>query len=138
MSTRLVVVLVISSWVFPSAAQQNGAALVYEKVSASIVVVESQNMNGQPATFGSGVVIAPGKAVTNCHLLRNAVTVAIQQGQVSASAEVVQASIENDLCVLAFSGLATRPAVVATNESVQIGQRVFAIGAPAGLELTIS
>lgn len=138
MNAKLMVGFMIGSWALPTFAQQNGAAFVYEKVSSSIVVVETRSMNGQPATIGSGVVIALGKAVTNCHVLQNAVSVRLRQGQVSVNAEVVQASIENDLCVIAFSGLTARPAVVATNEPVRIGQKVFAIGAPAGLELTIS
>jgi serine protease Do len=47
---------------------------VFEKVSPSVVVVAGQTINEGEIAFGSGVVVAPGEIVTNCHVIEDAVS----------------------------------------------------------------
>jgi S1-C subfamily serine protease len=50
---------------------------VFDKVSGSVWVVRALDASERPFAQGSAVVIAPGKLVTNCHVLAKAVTVQV-------------------------------------------------------------
>ena len=45
---------------------------------------------------------------------------------------------DHDLCQLKAKGLAARPVLILSSNTLAVGERVFAIGAPEGLELTMS
>jgi hypothetical protein len=44
---------------------------VFRSASRSVVVVQVQNSHGELLASGSGVVIAPGRVATNCHVVRS-------------------------------------------------------------------
>jgi len=117
------------------------AEQVFERAAASVVTVESQDAAGITVSFGSGVVMAPGEIITNCHVLRGGVILQVRKEGRSSPAYLHYADKARDLCQLQ-AGQATsftRPvrALVATSD-LRVGQRVYAIGAPRGLELTLS
>jgi serine protease Do len=53
---------------------------VFEKASPSVVTVEALNAAGNVVGFGSGVVIAPGEVITNCHVVEDGVKWLVKQG----------------------------------------------------------
>jgi serine protease Do len=117
------------------------AEQVFDKAAPSVVTVESQDASGVMISFGSGVVIAPGEIITNCHVLRDGVLLHVKKEGRSASASLHFSDKARDLCQLQASQATafTRPvrAIVAMGD-LRVGQRVYAIGAPRGLELTLS
>jgi TonB family protein len=117
------------------------AEQVFEKASASVVTVESQDAAGITISFGSGVVIAPGEIITNCHVLRNGVILQVRKEGRSSPAYLHFADKVRDLCQLQAAPATsfTRPVrgLVAMSD-LRVGQHVYAIGAPRGLELTLS
>jgi len=117
------------------------AEQVFEKAVASVVTVESQDGAGITLGFGSGVVVAPGEIITNCHVLRGGVTWQIKKEGRLSPAYLHFADKARDLCQLQAPQATsfTRPvrALVATSD-LRVGQHVYAIGAPRGLELTLS
>jgi hypothetical protein len=87
---------------------------------------------------GSGVVIGRGRVITNCHVTKGGAQVTVKSGADSRTASVSVADEELDLCSLDVSLFDAPSVSVGTAASLRTGQRVYAIGAPMGLELTIS
>lgn len=111
---------------------------IFADVSASVVKVIVADAFGAPVGTGSGVVTARGNVITNCHVVLQGPNVTVKAGKDSHMASVTLADETFDLCQLSVPSL-TAPAVdIGSMQYVRTGQKVFAIGAPQGLELTIS
>ena len=114
------------------------SAELYERESPSIWVVSVFDAQGTRFGLGSSVVIGPEELVTNCHVLKSGKSVSIRREKVTYGASLVHADVERDLCILRAKGL-TAPAVkIAPLAALKVGQKVYAIGAPRGYELTLS
>jgi S1-C subfamily serine protease len=84
------------------------------------------------------VVIARGTVITNCHVALKGPLVSVKTPKDSYPANVTVADEEYDLCKLDVQGLSAPAVEIGGSQYVRTGQKVFAIGAPLGLELTIS
>ena len=111
---------------------------VFSQVSGSVVRINVANAAGMPVATGSGVAIASGTVITNCHVALRGDNLEVKASGSAYSASVDAADEERDLCRLSVPGLTATPATLGSVASVRVGQRVFAIGAPQGLDLTIS
>jgi tetratricopeptide (TPR) repeat protein len=112
--------------------------VVFERASASVVVVERFDERGQRTGLASGVVVAPGAVVTSCHAMSGASAVQVRRAERRHGALLRYADTERDLCQLTVADLDAPPAPLRTGAPLKVGQRVYAIGAPRGLELTLS
>lgn len=111
---------------------------IFERASASVVTVYAANRAGEVFSQGSGVVVQPGRVLTNCHVLKGADFVGLKSRGATLTADLVEVKLAWDLCLL-HAPLLTAPALArASTLDLRIGQRVFAIGAPLGLELTFT
>lgn len=110
---------------------------LFRQVSPSVWQVATVDDQGKPIGTGSAVVIAPQTLVTNCHVLKGAAKVVVRQHGTSLGARLQHADTERDLCQLAAVDLQA-PAVAIAPGPAHIGQRIYTIGAPRGLELTLS
>jgi S1-C subfamily serine protease len=124
---------------------------IFETVSPSVVYITtvqhvrdffSRNVMRVPQGTGSGFVWDDqGHVVTNFHVIQGAqealVTLADQR---SFPATLVGASPDHDLAVLRIDVLADAPPPVAIGSSseLKVGQNVFAIGNPFGLDHTLT
>lgn len=111
---------------------------IFNQVSLSVVRVNVANAAGSPVASGSGVVIGPGSVITNCHVAMRGDTLEVTLTGESYSASVEVANEERDLCLLSVSGLVAPAVSLGSVDSLRVGQRVYAVGAPQGLDLTIS
>jgi hypothetical protein len=76
--------------------------------------------------------------VTNYHVVEKGVTLRVAAKGRSALALIVGQDPDRDLALLFVVGLDASPAQLGRTEGLKVGQRVFAVGAPYGLELSIS
>ncbi len=112
---------------------------VFSEVSNSIVRIVVMDEAHTPIGGGSGVVTARGTVITNCHVALKGPIVEVRAGKDSFPAHVALADETYDLCQLTVAGGFSAPAVeIGGMQYVRTGQKVFAVGAPQGLELTIS
>ena len=111
---------------------------IFVQVSPSVVVVDILNEQGESIGLGSGAVIGAGQVVTNCHVTREAKKLQVRQSGKTFKATLQYADPERDLCQLSAPGLQAPPVILGTSKKLRVGQRVYAIGAPKGLELTMS
>lgn len=111
----------------------------FQQISPSVVTVRALNANETPISTGSGVVIAPQTVVTNCHVIAKSKYVQIKQGRVIYEAKLEYPDPERDLCQIKVPDLNAKPVVLAKSIATnKVGERVYAIGSPMGLELTLS
>jgi hypothetical protein len=111
---------------------------IFEEASRSVVVIRAYSDDGHLLrNQGSGVVVAKEGVVTNCHVVEEAKRIVIVNTGREFDAKVEISNLERDLCYLAVPHLALPPAPLASG-AVKVGQRVYAVGAPEGLELSIS
>ncbi|MCY7387332.1 MAG: trypsin-like peptidase domain-containing protein [Burkholderiales bacterium] len=111
---------------------------IFSQVSLSVVRIIVTNSAGSPVASGSGVVIGPGSVITNCHVAMRGDSLEVTLGGASYSASVEVANEDRDLCLLDVSGLAAPAVSLGSVDALRVGQRVYAVGAPQGLDLTIS
>jgi S1-C subfamily serine protease len=111
---------------------------IYKLASQSVVVVIAFDRLRDAISQGSGVVIDRDTVATNCHVLEAAETAVVMFRGNPYEAKAVRGSKEMDYCILSTVSLPARVASVGKLSSVVPGQRVYSIGSPRGLELTIA
>lgn len=111
---------------------------LFEKLSPSVWVVVTFDADEKRLAQGSAVVIGAGTLITNCHVLVRSRSIAVRRDNVAYRATLEHADPERDLCQLQVKNF-TAPAVqLAPTSALRVGQRVYAVGNPRGLELTFS
>ena len=116
------------------------AESIYRSVSPGVVTITTQitGRSGQPGQgTGSGIVLdSRGDILTNNHVVSGAqsLTVTFSDGS-TASATIVGTNSNLDLAVIRVSVSASKlqPVTLGNSDSVQVGDTVYAIGAPFGL-----
>jgi 2-alkenal reductase len=132
----------------PLAADEQAAVGLFEQVSPSVAYITTEtvqrNMFGAEVGQGAGsgfVWDATGHVVTNFHVVENArrVFVQLDAGR-PIEAEPVGSAPEYDLAVVRLinppKGL--RPIPLGSSKDLKVGQSVFAIGNPFGLQRTLT
>lgn len=110
---------------------------IFSTVSNSVARIQTFDPAGSMIAQGSGVATGSTVVITNCHVVAGAQRISVKVGGNVLDGVVQIADKELDLCSLRVAGLYSTPVTVATGE-VRVGQHVYAIGAPQGLELTLS
>ncbi|MBB6098825.1 S1-C subfamily serine protease [Deinobacterium chartae] len=92
---------------------------------------------------GSGFFIdASGLVLTNHHVIEGAdrITVKLQGDDRDYSATVVGSAADYDLALLKVEGLgkAVQPLKLANSDSIRVGQKAIAMGAPFGLDFSVT
>lgn len=111
---------------------------VFEKLSPSVWVVNTFDAHEQRLGQGSAVVIAPGRLVTNCHVLEKASSMVVQRGNIAFGARLEYPDVDRDLCQLKVAEFSAPAVEIALVSGLKVGQRVYALGSPRGLELSLS
>jgi serine protease Do len=114
--------------------------LLFQRNSQSVVVVGGLNGSSTEILQGSGVVIDDERVITNCHVAKSAATTVIKLAGKRYPATLLRFDDNpaHDLCLLEVAGLHAPAIPLAAVESIQVGQKVYALGAPRGLDLTLS
>ncbi len=114
------------------------AAELFAKLAPSVWGVRVYDAEGLPFASGSSVVIGPGTLITNCHVLKKASRFSVVRGKVNYPAVLELWDTERDLCQIKAQGLSAPPVEIADVTKAVVGQTVYALGDPKGLELTLS
>jgi cytochrome c-type biogenesis protein CcmH/NrfG len=120
------------------AAYGKTASEVYEQAAKSTVVVLNIDNNGKNHSMGSGVVFSDGYVVTNCHVIKGASSIAIRIEDKEFPATLKYSDWDRDICSLSIANLRSSPIFLGNTKTLKVGAKVYAIGAPKGLELTLS
>jgi S1-C subfamily serine protease len=132
-------------------ADEQNTISVFKEVSPSVVYITSievrrsffsLNLYEIPQGTGSGFIWdKQGRIVTNYHVISDASRIEVTLADHSNwKAVLVGAAPDRDLAVLQIAAPAAklRPIMIGESETLQVGQKVLAIGNPFGLDQTLT
>ena len=122
--------------------EKSRGSVVYITTKAQVMDFWTRNVFSVPRGTGSGFIWDnDGHVVTNYHVIEKAseATVKLADGR-SYKASLVGASPAHDIAVLKIGVEFKRPPAVpvGSSHSLRVGQKVFAIGNPFGLDWTLT
>lgn len=133
------------------AADERSTIELFQQASPSVVYITTltrefnpwtRHVHDLPSGTGSGFIWDDrGHVVTNFHVVQNASAARISLADHNIyPAALVGVSPDHDLAVLRISLPAHRlhPVPIGTSQGLQVGQKVFAIGNPFGLDQTLT
>ncbi|MDP3678944.1 MAG: trypsin-like peptidase domain-containing protein [Methylotenera sp.] len=124
-----ILLAVLLSYIQPALALDQAKIL---KSLQSVVMIRGYNANGGLA-YGSGVVVAENKVITNCHIFRSIKEPWVSRGEDSYEITSVQADRWHDLCLVSTYNLPFKPAPIGRGNNIKRGQEVLAIGHSNGV-----
>jgi S1-C subfamily serine protease len=123
---------------------------LFRTASASVAFITTQtqridfwtrNILEVPQGTGSGFVWdEDGHIVTNFHVVQDATSAEVTLGEKAYDASLVGTAPDHDLAVLKINAPRDKlvPIHIGTSDDIQVGQKVFAIGNPFGLDHTLT
>lgn len=111
---------------------------IFNKVKNSIVVVKTLNRYNNVTTQGSGVLLPSGKIATNCHVVAGGASFLVGSGTNLVPATLYAEDTDKDICILDTKYNTGKPVQLGKASNLKVGVPVYAVGAPKGLELSIS
>jgi cytochrome c-type biogenesis protein CcmH/NrfG len=111
---------------------------VFAAVKDSVVVVKTLDTKGNETGFGSGVILPSGKVGTNCHVIEGGASFLVGRNKTFLPATLDAGDRDKDICLLDAPGLKGRAAQLGKAAGLKVGETVYAVGAPQGLELSLS
>lgn len=105
------------------------AALI--ALSPSVLKIEVTRAQGG-FSLGSGVVVAPDRVVTNCHVTRDAQQIHVLRGGLRLAVQAQFSDSYRDVCVLRVRGVGGRAIELGTAAALSPGQSVTALGYTGG------
>jgi S1-C subfamily serine protease len=122
----------------PQSTAENGAsgwAKIVAHARPAVVVIETDK------GLGSGFVVkADGTIVTNAHVVANATAMAVKlaSGEVYRNVYLLSSDPIDDLAFLKIEAVDLPTIPLGNSNDVQVGEEVLLVGAPQGLEQTVS
>lgn len=121
----------------PNETVQMSAVDLFKTVSPSVFVVKGIRAGGG-SLQGSAVAVSSRILVTNCHVVDGVQRIELSQKGEAYAAILISRNVKADRCVLQADKDLRSFVPVRSYQDVLVGERVFSIGAPLGLELTLS
>jgi len=118
------------------------ATQIYQRDSTGVVAIKAVTAGGEDE--GTGIVLnEKGLILTNDHVIKGATSITVEasgSSKTTRSAKLVGEEANQDLALISVdpSGLGLKPLTLASSSSLQVGDAVYAIGNPYGLEETLT
>ncbi len=137
---RTVQILILIAITLTSGIAFADADRIFIENSKAVVVVVTFNQKGEAISQGSGFIAREdGAVVTNYHVISNAASIKIKAGVKVLNVEgLLYIDKENDLVILKADDKNLPTVKLGDADKVGIGEKVYVIGSPEGLENTIS
>jgi tetratricopeptide (TPR) repeat protein len=128
----------VSLLLLPLGARAQSATAVFERVKDSVFVVKALDAKGAEIALGSAVLLPNGKFATNQHVVKEGASFKVGRGKQFVDATVYAADGDKDIALLEAPDISGKAIQMGSAASLKVGQPVYAVGAPQGLELSIS
>jgi serine protease Do len=97
------------------------------RLSSSLVKVQVSTSQGGIG-MGTGVVVARGKVITNCHVTKDAERIQLVQDGIQWDVTATATDMYHDLCLLSVSGLNLPALKLGSTSKLSVGDEVAAAG----------
>lgn len=125
-------------YLFAANVYAKSASEVFSAASPSIVVIHTYDLQGTGRSLGSGVVVAKDVIATNCHVIDADMQIRVYYRANVYPAKLLHSDWDRDICTLTVKNINATPVTKSNTRRIKVGERVYAIGSPKGLELTMS
>jgi len=125
----------------PVSAYGQTAQQIAKKAFPSVVLLVMEDSNRQPVSIGSGFFVREGEIASNLHVVKGA-----SRGYAKVVGQMTKYDIEGitgvdpdrDLVLLKSSATRTMSMLIGNSDVVEVGEPVYVVGNPLGLEGTFS
>ena len=125
----------------PNGADAQTAQQIAKRAFESTALLVFEDANGQPVSLGSGFFVRDGEIATNLHVVEGA-----SKGYAKVVGQKTKYNIEGttaidperDLVLLRIPGVRAVPLSLGNSDAVEVGDPIYAVGNPQGLEGTFS
>jgi S1-C subfamily serine protease len=114
---------------------------IYREATPSVVLIDTFDDQGRKLAQGSGFVVSSGGSVlTNYHVIRGAYSAVVRfaNNETAPILGVVGYDQGRDVAVVTVASATAPPLSLGTASSLQVGDRLVALGSPEGLQNTTS
>lgn len=119
--------------------QSLSAEQIYEKVKDAIVVIYAYDKSDELVSQGSGVVLKDsGYILTNYHVLSTGKFEIMRGNDEIPYNNIVSYNVEKDILIINITDRTFPSIKIGDVKSLKVGQQIYTIGNPMGLENTIS
>jgi S1-C subfamily serine protease len=112
---------------------------LFTKVSPAVYTVAAKGKSPRQLTSqGSAVAVSSKEAITNCHVVANAMSIILANAARTLRAEIVSADPSTDRCYLRVADGDLEPVPgIRDYTTLAVGEAVYTIGSPKGLVNTL-
>ena len=124
-----------------SSAHAQTAQEIAKKAFGSTVLLVMEDGNGQPLSLGSGFIVRDGEIATNLHVIKGAArgyAKLVGQKRKYDIQGITGVDPDRDLVLLKISAVGAPALSLGSSDAIQVGESVYAVGNPQGLEGTFS
>lgn len=117
------------------------AQQIAKKAFGSTVLLVMEDANGQPLSLGSGFFVRDGEIASNLHVVEGAIRGYAKLVGMKTKYDIkgiTAVDPERDLVVLKIATSGSPTLSLGSSDAVQVGESVYAVGNPQGLEGTFS
>lgn len=124
-----------------SSASAQSAQEIAKKAFGSTVLLVMEDASGQPLSLGSGFFVRDGEIASNLHVVEGAArgyAKLVGQKTKYDIQGITAVDSERDLVILKVSASGAPALPLGSSDAAQVGESVYAVGNPQGLEGTFS
>ncbi|HKD07754.1 MAG TPA: S1C family serine protease [Bryobacteraceae bacterium] len=117
------------------------AGTVYKNASPAVVTIQGLAGDGKTVVTGSGMLVsADGRLLTNYHVVAHVkqATVRLANGDAYDQLDVIAVDRRKDIAFLKIPAVDMPVVKLGRSNAVEIGQTIYSIGSPLGLQNTLS
>ena len=134
-------IIIVILFLATSLSQALTAQQIAQNTFPSVALLVMEDANGQTISLGSGFFVMDDVVATNLHVIEGATSGYVKiigQKTKYEIAGLVSADYQADLALLKITGVKTSPLILGDINQVAVGDEVYAVGNPQGLEGTFS
>lgn len=135
-----ILIIPIIMIILPATISFADADRIFKENNKAVVVVVVYDQDSKPISQGSGFVVrADGAIVTNYHVINNAADIKVKAGDKILEVEgLLHTDKENDIVILKAKGEKLQTVKIGDIEKLNVGEKIYVISSPEGLENTIT
>lgn len=132
-------ILVLGLLALSAQAQALNAENIYKKVNTSVYTIYTVDYyDKKPESLGSAIAVTDHILATNCHVALTGNYLGIVVNKEFKLGTLFFRDVNKDICFVEVPGVKFSPVKIRDSKDVKVGEAVYAVGNPEGLEKSIS